>query len=457
MCAVLSFESSISDDTGVRAQHAFKWLIAPHNVKEFFSTYFEKKPLLLHHGSAKFSSLFSVDDVKALLLGGQLAYGSEVDVTQYSLKGGRETFNGDFGTKAGKEAWERFSKDGCSIRMLRPQQRHDALWSLCATLESFFECVVGANTYLTPPSSQGFAPHFDDIDAFICQVQGRKRWRVYGPRPDGHDTLPRASSIDFNQEDLVDTPVLIDTVLEPGDMLYLPRGAIHQADCPGSDECADVDKAASLHVTISAYQKWTWADYLINSFTAAIQSAATSNVSLRRTLPHRFTEYIGVSKTERQEEHRQAFDRAVQKAVKTLARAYPIDTGADTLAEHFMRSRLPPPPYLTSSPRRAKRRRTNMAGADKVRATGRGFARVIMGEDSLPRLIHCMDNARDATEAAGDSGMTCLPEEAFAVDFILAAYPRAVRVRDVPLDAAADRVALVEGLQEMRIVTVDEA
>lgn len=36
-----------------------------------------------------------------------------------------------------------------------------------------------SNAYLTPPGSQGFAPHYDDIDAFILQLEGRKRWSLY--------------------------------------------------------------------------------------------------------------------------------------------------------------------------------------------------------------------------------------------------------------------------------------
>ena len=36
--------------------------------------------------------------------------------------------------------------------------------------------------YLTPPGTQGFAPHYDDIEAFILQLEGKKHWRLYSPR-----------------------------------------------------------------------------------------------------------------------------------------------------------------------------------------------------------------------------------------------------------------------------------
>ena len=36
--------------------------------------------------------------------------------------------------------------------------------------------------YLTPPGTQGFAPHYDDIEAFILQLEGKKHWKLYNPR-----------------------------------------------------------------------------------------------------------------------------------------------------------------------------------------------------------------------------------------------------------------------------------
>lgn len=36
--------------------------------------------------------------------------------------------------------------------------------------------------YLTPAGTQGFAPHYDDIEAFVVQLEGKKHWRVYNPR-----------------------------------------------------------------------------------------------------------------------------------------------------------------------------------------------------------------------------------------------------------------------------------
>ena len=74
--------------------------------------------------------------------------------------------------------------------MLHPQRWRDPLWKMLASMERFWNCSTGCNVYLTPADSQGFSPHYDDIDAFILQLEGKKRWKVYAPRSE-KETLPR--------------------------------------------------------------------------------------------------------------------------------------------------------------------------------------------------------------------------------------------------------------------------
>lgn len=47
----------------------------------------------------------------------------------------------------------------------------------------------------------GFAPHYDDIEAFVMQIEGRKRWKLYKPRS-AADILPRESSHNFSQQEI---------------------------------------------------------------------------------------------------------------------------------------------------------------------------------------------------------------------------------------------------------------
>lgn len=89
---------------------------------------------------------------------------------------------------------------------------------------------VQANAYITPPSSRGFEPHYDVHDVFVLQTAGHKHWTVHAPV---HvDPLPSQPWTDHRaavaRRAADDAPV-IDTVLSPGDALYLPRGWVHSA------------------------------------------------------------------------------------------------------------------------------------------------------------------------------------------------------------------------------------
>jgi hypothetical protein len=113
---------------------------------------------------------------------------------------------------------------------------------------------------LIDTSLQGFAPHYDDVDVFILQVSGYKRWRAYAPR--GWHALPRFSSGNFNESQADLGRKILDHVLAPGDILYLPRGTIHQAEA--------LEDEHSLHLTLSSHQRCTWLDLIITAFEACL-------------------------------------------------------------------------------------------------------------------------------------------------------------------------------------------
>ena len=67
--------------------------------------------------------------------------------------------------------------------------------------DELFENDAGVNVYITPyPNEskveQGFAPHYDDIDAFLLQLEGKKQWNLYKP-PNEEMLLDLEPSRDF--------------------------------------------------------------------------------------------------------------------------------------------------------------------------------------------------------------------------------------------------------------------
>jgi bifunctional lysine-specific demethylase and histidyl-hydroxylase NO66 len=117
--------------------------------------------------------------------------------------------------------------------------------TFCRTLEGALGHPVQANAYYTPRGSQGLAVHHDTHDVFVLQIAGEKRWLVYEPVLE----LPLKEQRYRSELGGPGEPV-IDTVLGPGDTMYLPRGWLHEA------RTSDVD---SLHLTVGI-NVYTWLD-----------------------------------------------------------------------------------------------------------------------------------------------------------------------------------------------------
>jgi lysine-specific demethylase/histidyl-hydroxylase NO66 len=222
------------------------------------------------------------------------------------------------------DIWGHF-KDGCSVRVLNPQSYHPPLWKLLARLQDYFGCMAGANTYLTPGSTQGFAPHYDDIDAFLLQTEGAKCWRLY-ENPLGV-RLPTDSSGNFEQRVL--GPVLLEVNLCPGDLLYLPRGIVHQAVVPEAE-------THSLHVTVSTYQNNSWSEFMRTLLPAALDMVTADNVHFREGLPINYLSYMGSLHSDKTADpRRKAFATHVKKLFSSLVRRS---------RNSILRIRFPPPP-----------------------------------------------------------------------------------------------------------------
>ncbi|SHH20881.1 Cupin superfamily protein [Jatrophihabitans endophyticus] len=129
---------------------------------------------------------------------------------------------------------------------------------------------VQVNAYVTPPQNQGFAAHYDVHDVFVLQVSGRKKWTIHAPVVDSPlDNQPWDKRKDAVAARTADEPV-IDTVIEPGDALYLPRGTIHSAAALGE---------TSIHLTVGVHPLTRY--HLVKHLLAAVQE----DPALRTSLP----------------------------------------------------------------------------------------------------------------------------------------------------------------------------
>jgi 50S ribosomal protein L16 3-hydroxylase len=74
----------------------------------------------------------------------------------------------------------------------------------------------------------GVGPHVDSYDVFLLQAQGRRRWRIGRQRD-------RALVPGLPLQILANFRPTAEWLLEPGDMLYLPPGVVHEGVALG--EC----------------------------------------------------------------------------------------------------------------------------------------------------------------------------------------------------------------------------
>ncbi|KAG8466389.1 hypothetical protein KFE25_002145 [Diacronema lutheri] len=184
----------------------------------------------------------------------------DVDATKYDARGGRRQAlaEGD-GEVDAEGAWSAFESRGFSLRLVHPQQWHGGCFRLCALLQEHFGFATGCAAYLTPAGgSQGFPPHFDDVEVFVLQLEGAKRWRLY-TRPNDAAAPGACVTTEFAPDALGEPTAELE--LRPGDVLYLPRGVVHQA--------VSLDDSHSLHLTVSTYQRHRWRDVLAHVLSPA--------------------------------------------------------------------------------------------------------------------------------------------------------------------------------------------
>jgi lysine-specific demethylase/histidyl-hydroxylase NO66 len=135
----------------------------------FMEEYWEKKAVLIRREDAHYyKDFFSSKMFAEMIDRNPLEFGVNLDVTTWDKKQGRQTHN-EIGRAYPPKIWDYFN-NGCSVRMKNPQTYSNTIWKVCAGLQEFFGCFTGANTYLTPPASQGeFKIGFDVFKNFPSQ------------------------------------------------------------------------------------------------------------------------------------------------------------------------------------------------------------------------------------------------------------------------------------------------
>lgn len=160
----------------------------------------------------------------------------------------RFTGSGGIGAKVADQVIDdevlKLFADGTTLVLQGLHRTWQPVGELAAGLADDLGHPVQVNAYITPPQSQGFAPHYDTHDVFVLQVAGRKRWRVHPPVVESPLPDQPWDTVATLVEQRANEPADINEVLLPGDCLYLPRGFVHSALAMGE---------TSIHLTFGIH------------------------------------------------------------------------------------------------------------------------------------------------------------------------------------------------------------
>lgn len=433
-------------------RNMFAWIIDPMLSEDFFRVHWEKKPKVIKRPKSRdyYSSLLSTEIINSMLKDHHLEYTKNIDVTSYR-DGERETHN-PCGRATTPSIWN-FYADGCSIRILNPQTFHQPIYKMNAKLQELFHCMVGSNVYLTPANSQGFAPHYDDIEAFVLQVEGAKMWKVYSPR-NHQEQLARVSSGNFSQEEIGD-PIL-EVKLEAGDMLYFPRGFIHQAET--------IEGKHSLHITVSMYQKNSYADLMEALMPAALQRAINSDVRFREGLPMDLHQLMGIVFAENDSPERTKYREHIKSLFTKIFDHANIDDAVDQMSKKFQIDALPP--YLSKEEKLKSVTGEKVKIEDgevlcpfeltletNIRLLKPDILRLV-DEDGSLRIYFHTQNSKEYHEF-DPNFIEIDDDDSPIITMLTNEYPKFVKIVDLPIDDDEKKLAIITDLWESGMLMTD--
>lgn len=300
----------------------FARMIAPLEPDAFFDEYWEKRPLVLSGRAPDYySDLCTLADVDQILSSTDLRYpalrlirnGPDLPPEAYThdLRSRRFMFTGVCDTERVLAEYQR----GATILLQRVERSWAPLAELCRSLESLFYHPVDANVYRTPRSAQGFTAHYDAHDVFILQIAGSKHWRLYdAPLRLPMESQPHSTTgVQFGD-------CTHECEVQPGDLIYLPRGTGHEALTSDS---------SSLHITMGITPH-TWADVLVD----AVVAAAHKDERFRESMP---IGSPGNGKTVPATSTAQHFASLLAAVSETIR----VDDVLESLRERFVAARRP--------------------------------------------------------------------------------------------------------------------
>ena len=206
-------------------------LLQPYSVSEFLTDNWTSKAVVIYgEGLKKFNHLFSWEKLNYLLNFHELKY------PNLRLALDEKVLN-----ESDNDNLIELCQSGATLIIDRVHKLIPEITTFADEIKYDLGYSTQVNAYCSWPGRQGFSCHYDNHEVFILQVDGSKQWYVFTDTI--KNPLPDQKSTSFTPRE---TEPYLSCILNPGDMLYIPRGHWHYA--VALDE-------PSLHLTLGVHCK----------------------------------------------------------------------------------------------------------------------------------------------------------------------------------------------------------
>jgi ribosomal protein L16 Arg81 hydroxylase len=205
-------------------------LLHPYDVQTFLKQTWTQKSLLIRGDRQKFAYLFSWQQLNELL-----------NYHQFEFPTMRLALDEKVLDPSENQYFLKHCQEGATLILDSVHKLIPEIAQLTAALRFEMGHPVQMNSYCSMPGRQGFRCHYDTHEVFILQIDGSKQWTVFS------DTMkyPLRDQKSVNLAS-PDASPCISCVLQPGDLLYIPRGHWHYAVAT---------QQPSLHLTLGVLCK----------------------------------------------------------------------------------------------------------------------------------------------------------------------------------------------------------
>ena len=214
----------------------FDDIMAPIGAEAFMAEYEGKKPLHLKGAADKFAKVMTWSLLNDLL--GQATIWSQnslmlvldkepVPAQKYcSPEAGRD---GGQVLRPDPKRVQDYLKKGATLVANDIDHLSPGLTAFSDSMEQALGAKIQGNLYCSSKRRQGFSAHFDTHDVYAVHVEGTKTWHVYEGRAEHPIAHPMFKTLGREHHEKAKGKHLMDVHMEPGDLLYLPRGQYHDA------------------------------------------------------------------------------------------------------------------------------------------------------------------------------------------------------------------------------------